>query len=89
MKIVTLATGFAVGYVIGSRAGREKYEQIVQATRRATNHPAAVQAREKVKTLLNAGGVGYASRPADTDEEPGPAVLVAGHQPAAKPATTG
>jgi hypothetical protein len=33
-KIVSLAAGVAVGYVLGSRAGREKYEQIAEAARR-------------------------------------------------------
>jgi hypothetical protein len=33
-RIVSLAAGVAVGYVLGSRAGREKYEQIAAAARR-------------------------------------------------------
>jgi hypothetical protein len=31
---LSLAVGFAAGYVLGSKAGRERYEQIVGATRR-------------------------------------------------------
>ena len=31
---LTLALGFAAGYVLGSKAGRERYEQIVGASRR-------------------------------------------------------
>ncbi|MGI8647736.1 MAG: hypothetical protein ACR2JX_05860 [Mycobacteriales bacterium] len=37
-KLVFLA-GLGVGYVLGSRAGRERYEQIAQASRRVTEHP--------------------------------------------------
>lgn len=33
-RMVSLAAGVAVGYVLGSRAGREKYEQIAAAARR-------------------------------------------------------
>lgn len=50
-RIVSLAAGVAVGYVLGSRAGREKYEQIAAAARRYAGHsadsePAAVMAPE-------------------------------------------
>jgi len=40
-RIVSLAAGVAVGYVLGSRAGREKYEQIAAAARRYAGQPAA------------------------------------------------
>jgi hypothetical protein len=39
-RIVSLAAGVAVGYVLGSRAGREKYEQIAAAARRYAGSPA-------------------------------------------------
>ena len=39
MKIVSLAAGVAVGYVLGSRAGRDKYEQIVAGIRRMSSQP--------------------------------------------------
>ncbi len=29
IKKLTLATGFAAGYVLGAKAGRERYEEIV------------------------------------------------------------
>ena len=32
--------GLAVGYVLGTRAGRERYDQLVQAYRRLMDHPA-------------------------------------------------
>lgn len=55
MKVFKLAAGLAVGYVLGSRAGREKYEQIVAAARRAQSHPAVTQARQKARTQRNTG----------------------------------
>jgi hypothetical protein len=36
---LALAAGFAAGYVLGSKAGRERYEQIVGATQRLWSNP--------------------------------------------------
>ncbi|MEU6999964.1 YtxH domain-containing protein [Nonomuraea sp. NPDC046570] len=33
------AAGLAIGYVLGSRAGRERYEQIKRLTRRVADNP--------------------------------------------------
>jgi SLT domain-containing protein len=55
MKVLKLAAGFAVGYVVGSRAGREKYEQLAAYARKTSNHPTVVQAQERAKTLLTTG----------------------------------
>jgi hypothetical protein len=54
MKVIKLAAGLAIGYVLGSRAGRDKYQQIVVAARKAQNHPAVTQAQRKAKDLLAA-----------------------------------
>jgi hypothetical protein len=37
-------TGFGAGYVLGSRAGRERYEQIMRLARKAADNPAVQQA---------------------------------------------
>ena len=55
MKVVTLAAGLAVGYVLGSRAGREKYEQIVATVNKVSGQPGVVKAQEKAKELVDAG----------------------------------
>jgi hypothetical protein len=52
MKVIKLAAGLAIGYVLGSRAGRDKYEQIVATARKAQGHPAVTQAQQKAKELL-------------------------------------
>ncbi|WP_113704949.1 YtxH domain-containing protein [Nonomuraea lactucae] len=36
---MTFAAGLAVGYVLGSRAGRERYEQIKKAAQRVADNP--------------------------------------------------
>jgi hypothetical protein len=41
MRVTKMAAGFAVGYVLGTRAGRDTYERIVDGTRTLTNQPAA------------------------------------------------
>ncbi|WP_305788391.1 hypothetical protein [Symbioplanes lichenis] len=43
MKIMKLATGLAVGYVLGARAGRDKYERIVAVAQQATGRSAPAQ----------------------------------------------
>ena len=46
---LTFITGVAVGFVLGARAGRERYEQLKRATRRVTDSPAAQQAAGAVQ----------------------------------------
>ena len=46
---ITFLTGVAVGFVIGARAGRERYEQIKRAARSVTDSPAAQQAAGAVQ----------------------------------------
>jgi len=45
----------AVGYVLGTRAGREKYDQIVAGARKFAGQPAVVDAQAKVKDMVDAG----------------------------------
>ena len=52
MKVFRFAAGLAVGYVLGSRAGRDKYEQIVAAARKAQDHPAVTQMQQKAQQML-------------------------------------
>jgi hypothetical protein len=52
MKLITFLTGAAVGYVLGTRAGRDKYEQIVQGAKDLSEHPTVVQAQTKLKGAL-------------------------------------
>jgi hypothetical protein len=55
MKTLTFAAGLAAGYVLGTRAGREKFDQIVQQVRKVGAHPTVVQAQEKAKDLIDTG----------------------------------
>ncbi|MFI7075517.1 hypothetical protein [Micromonospora sediminicola] len=47
------AVGFAAGYLLGARAGRQRYEQIAATARQLSNHPVAQRAQNTVKDLLS------------------------------------
>lgn len=50
-------TGFAAGYVLGARAGRERYEQLARAARTAWGSEPAERFREEAGKAM--GGVGH------------------------------
>jgi len=47
---ITFLAGFAVGFVVGARAGRERYEQMVKAGRKVVEHPAVQRATRTAGT---------------------------------------
>ena len=53
MRLMTIAAGVAVGYVLGARAGRGKYEQIVDNARRLRDNPTLAQAQQAVVNLAS------------------------------------
>lgn len=48
-----IVLGAVIGYVLGSRAGRERYEQIKRWTSRAADHPAVQGAAGVVRAKLS------------------------------------
>jgi hypothetical protein len=50
MRRLSFIVGLAIGYVLGTRAGRERYEQIRKLARKAAESPAAQQAMAAVQT---------------------------------------
>jgi hypothetical protein len=50
-----LAAGLVAGYVLGARAGRERYERIAEATRRLAERPEVRELTGKVRSGLGAG----------------------------------
>ena len=79
MKILSFLLGTGVGYVLGTRAGRERYEQLAQAYRRVADNPsvqaAAGVARAKAGEAVQAGVAVAKDRMGPSDPEPagGPA----------------
>ena len=56
MAIKRFALGFAVGYVLGAKAGRERYEQIRQLWNRFAGNPTVQQIAEKGKGVAAGAG---------------------------------
>jgi hypothetical protein len=50
-----LATGFAAGYYAGAKAGRQRYDQINRALRKARRSEAFEAATDKAKAALDEG----------------------------------
>jgi hypothetical protein len=48
MRLVTLALGLAAGYVLGAKAGRERFEQIKRQTQSLARKPQVRQVTERV-----------------------------------------
>ncbi|MEY9929824.1 hypothetical protein ABH926_004464 [Catenulispora sp. GP43] len=48
-RALTLAAGFGVGYVVGARAGREKFDQMKLAMHDVGRQPAVVEMRENLQ----------------------------------------
>ena len=63
---ITFLAGLAVGFVLGTRAGRERYEQMVKLARKATENPTVRQtartAGAKAAELSKAAGQKAAER---------------------------
>ena len=59
MKLLPFLLGTGVGYVLGTRAGRERYEQLARAYRRVADNPsvqgAAGVARAKAGEAVQVG----------------------------------
>jgi hypothetical protein len=51
--MLKFAAGLAVGYVLGARAGRGRYQQIVEGARNLADQPVVAQAQSKVTSLLS------------------------------------
>jgi hypothetical protein len=49
MRKTTFIAGFAVGYVLGARAGRARYEQIRALTRKVMDSPTVQSAKSQVQ----------------------------------------
>lgn len=66
--MMRLLLGAAIGYVLGARAGRSRYEQLMRNYRKLADHPAvqsaAGVARAKVTEKMPFGGNSAKSKPA-------------------------
>ncbi|AXI77460.1 hypothetical protein [Peterkaempfera bronchialis] len=76
MRKLTFVAGLAAGYVLGARAGRERYEQLAKSARGVAQSPrvqdAARQAKETAGAVAGkaAGRVGDRLPPSVADRVP-------------------
>ncbi len=61
----TFALGFAVGFIAGARAGRERYDQIVKYGRQVAEHPAVQKATNTVTSKATELGKTAAAKAPD------------------------
>ena len=54
MKKLTLLSGIAIGYVLGSRAGRQRFEQIRTGARKLASNPTVQSAASKAQETVAA-----------------------------------
>ena len=68
MNRLTMGLGFGAGYILGARAGRERFQQIKQAAVTVAQRPEVQQARDRLKTVapakLQSGTGGLSQRTA-------------------------
>ncbi|GAA4888515.1 hypothetical protein [Streptomonospora salina] len=53
---ITFAAGLAVGYVLGARAGKARYEQLVRTARRVAENPAVQETAGVVGAQVSGAG---------------------------------
>jgi len=66
---VTFVAGFAAGYVLGARAGRERYEQLRKLSQSAAGNPVVQKAASMVSS--KAAELGKTAKDKATDKMPG------------------
>lgn len=55
MGYVKTGLGFGLGYVLGARAGRQRYEELVQQARQLSAHPKVQEASAKLPPAVQQG----------------------------------
>jgi hypothetical protein len=88
MKLLTFAAGLAAGYVLGTRAGRERFQQLTDEARKLSNHPKVAEWQDKAKHLL-ASGTQAPSSATNRADQPYQANQVGQASPGALPSEPG
>jgi hypothetical protein len=63
MGYLKTGLGFGLGYVLGARAGRQRYETLLADARRLSAHPKVQEAAEKLPPVLQQGLTRIAQQP--------------------------
>jgi hypothetical protein len=51
-----IAVGLAAGYVLGTRAGRERYQQLTASAKRLADEPSLQRLQEELNGIFGSGG---------------------------------
>jgi hypothetical protein len=74
VRFARFAAGLGIGYLLGSRAGREKYEQILATARKVSGNSAASQAPDAADTAADReADTSLSNVAAETGVSPSPA----------------
>lgn len=66
MSKITMAAAAAAGYVLGTRAGRERFEQISEKATALWNHPKVQEGAEKAQSVAQEKAPGLKDKVAST-----------------------
>ncbi|HEV3497365.1 MAG TPA: hypothetical protein VHA34_13545 [Actinomycetes bacterium] len=58
-----IAVGLAAGYVLGTRAGRERYQQLTASAKRIADEPSLQRLQEELNGLFGSGQQGDQTTP--------------------------
>lgn len=64
-RALTLATGMGVGYVVGTRAGREKYDRMKLKVHEVSQQPAVAEMRENLQERVETASKSVAGKVTD------------------------
>ena len=81
---ISFITGLATGFVLGARAGRERYEQIKKAARTVAEHPAVQQAAGAVQAQATGLAAAAGSRISDGVRDKAPQLARSARSASAK-----
>ena len=73
-----LAVGAAIGYVLGAKAGRERYDQITTGAQKALDHPQVKKVMDSVPGNLSARVEQVTNKAADKVQQAGDKVAASG-----------
>jgi hypothetical protein len=69
-----IAVGLAAGYVLGTRAGRERYQQLTASAKRIADEPSLQRLQEELNGLFGSGSGGQTPGGAATGSSAGTTV---------------
>jgi hypothetical protein len=69
-----IAVGLAAGYVLGTRAGRERYQQLTASAKRIADEPSLQRLQEELNGLFGSGSGGQTTGGASAGSSAGTTV---------------